>query len=124
MDFLYHRCKNGERYRMPNKFRGLMTTPKKTFLLLGPRGTGKSTWLADTMKGVLTINLLHSDKYLRYQANPSALRDDLRHLSSNDWVIIDEIQRVPELLNEVHDLYESKGLQFALTGSSARKLKR
>ena len=107
-----------------NKFNRLLGKPEKTFLLLGPRGTGKSTWLADTLTNPRVINLLESDKFFRYKANPSALRVDLADLPSGSWVVIDEVQRVPELLNEVHSLYETKGLEFALAGSSARKLRR
>lgn len=109
---------------MINKFSRLMMRPEKTFLLLGPRGTGKSTWLTESYVGSVTINLLESDKFFRYKANPAAIREDLADLKAGSWVVIDEIQRVPELLNEVHSLYETRGLEFALTGSSARKLKR
>ncbi len=70
------------------------------------------------------INLLHSKVFFRYKANPELIRGDLENLHAGDWVVIDEAQRVPELLNEIHSLYESKGIQFAITGSSARKLKR
>ncbi len=98
--------------------------PEKTFLLLGPRGTGKSTWLADAIHSDLTIDLLHSDQFFRYQSDPSLIRKDLEHLEAGSWVVVDEIQRVPELLNEIHSLYEKRGIHFALTGSSARKLKR
>jgi len=62
--------------------------------------------------------------FFRYKANPQLLRSDVASLKKGDWVVIDEAQRVPELLNEVHSLYESVGLQFAITGSSARKLRR
>jgi len=108
---------------VPN-FNRLLEFPGKTFLLLGPRGTGKSTWLASNAVASLSIDLLHSEQYYRYKARPSLLRDDVAHLVRGDWVVIDEAQRVPDLLHEVHSLYETKGLQFALTGSSARKLKR
>ncbi len=101
-----------------------LETPQKTFLLLGPRGTGKTTWLKQKLSPKVFINLLHSDVFYRYKANPEFIRQDLENLQAGDWVVIDEAQRVPELLNEIHGLYESKGLQFAITGSSARKLKR
>ena len=71
----------------------------------------------------LFINLLQSEFYVPLLANPGHLRDLIppRH---QDWIVIDEIQRVPELLNEVHELIESKRYRFVLTGSSARKLRR
>jgi predicted AAA+ superfamily ATPase len=106
------------------KIKRIFQAPQKTFLLLGPRGTGKTTWLQTALNPKVFVNLLHSEHYLRYQADPSRLRQDLSHLAPGDWVVIDEAQRVPELLNEVHSLYQSHEIHFAITGSSARKLKR
>jgi predicted AAA+ superfamily ATPase len=96
---------------------------RKSFFLFGPRGTGKMTWLRQNLPEALFINLLRSDFYLPLSANPA----HLRALIPDDyagWIVIDEVQRVPELLNEVHDLIESKKHVFILTGSSARKLRR
>lgn len=108
-----------------SKFRPrILEAPQKTFLLLGPRATGKTTWLKAKLTPKVFINLLHSEQYYRYQADPNLIRRDLAELQSGDWVVIDEAQRVPELLNEIHSLYESQGIHFAITGSSARKLKR
>ena len=101
-----------------------LKAPPKTFMLFGPRGTGKTTWLKSYFAPKAFINLLHSDLYFRYKAAPSALRKDLSDVKSGEWVVIDEAQRVPELLNEIHSLYEDKGIHFAITGSSARKLRR
>lgn len=109
---------------MISHFSRLLDVPGKTFLLLGPRGTGKSTWVTANLTPRLTIDLLRSEQFYRYQAQPSKIREDVGHLLPGDWVVIDEAQRVPELLNEIHSLYETKSLQFAITGSSARKLKR
>lgn len=111
---------------MLSNFNRLLGLPKKTFLLLGPRGTGKSTWLRSSISSKLVVDLLKSEDFFRYQAEPSMLRQQVEalRLAEGDWVVIDEAQRVPEILNEVHSLYESHGLNFALTGSSARKLKR
>lgn len=91
--------------------------------MLGPRGTGKTTWLKDH-EFKLSINLLNSAEYLSLKAKPFLLQARTAHLVAGDWVLIDEIQKVPALLDEVHLLYEDKKLNFALSGSSARKLKR
>ncbi len=95
----------------------------KSFFLLGPRGTGKTTWLKQQLPNALFINLLESEFHTSLSADPGRLRT-LIPAGYTDWVVIDEIQRIPELLNEVHDLIESKRLRFVLTGSSARKLRR
>lgn len=105
-------------------FSRTLLRPKKSFFLFGPRGVGKSTWLHRSSFARITIDLLLSANYLELAANPGALRERLAHLDAGDWVILDEIQRVPALLDEVHWLYENRRLNFALTGSSARKLKR
>jgi predicted AAA+ superfamily ATPase len=96
---------------------------RKSFFLFGPRGTGKTTWLTLKLPEAIFVNLLRSDFYLPLSANPAHLRKFIPDGYAG-WIIIDEIQRVPELLNEVHDLIESKKAAFILTGSSARKLRR
>lgn len=106
-------------------FPRLLTAPAKTFFLFGPRGTGKSTWLAQHFSGAsVHIDLLNSASYLRLLSKPDELNVLTAHLRPGSWVVIDEVQRVPELLTEVHALYEKRKLHFALTGSSARKLRR
>jgi uncharacterized protein len=103
----------------------VVTTPSKTFLLLGPRGTGKSTWLRQAFPGALTIDLLDSSRFLALSRDPASLAEFVAPLRRGDWVVIDEIQRIPALLDEVHRLYEQhRGIHFALSGSSARKLRR
>lgn len=105
----------------------LLTVPKDSFFLFGPRGTGKSTWLKTAFKADVNIDLLRSENYFEYSQNPSLLRSRLLAKKSKKLtVVIDEIQKVPELLNEVHALIEDfPGVfHFALTGSSARKLRR
>ncbi len=103
----------------------VIDVPDKSFLLLGPRGTGKSTWLAEAFPGALTIDLLDSSRFLALSRDPSALEHLVAPLRRGDWVVIDEIQRIPALLDEVHRLYEqNRGIHFALSGSSARKLRR
>ena len=96
---------------------------KKSFFLLGPRGTGKSSLINKQLESTaLVINLLQSDLFLRLTSNPEDL-ESLINASSKKIIVIDEVQRIPMLLNEVHRLIESKKLTFLLTGSSARKLK-
>jgi predicted AAA+ superfamily ATPase len=102
----------------------IIKAPKKSFFLLGPRGTGKSTWLGSTFPDAYVIDLLAEDTYQRLLASPSLFADELRAVTSGRWVIVDEVQRLPGLLNEVHRFIEEKRLQFVLCGSSARKLKR
>lgn len=107
----------------------LLKPPKDSFFLFGPRGTGKSTWLRAEFNAQTTIDLLKSENFIEYSQNPSLLRKRLlakKVATKKHLVVIDEIQRVPELLNEVHALMEDhpQSFQFALTGSSARKLRR
>ena len=100
----------------------------KSFFLFGPRQTGKSTFV----KSLLTprdlyIDLLPRRAFLNYAKAPGKVREEiLAHLEqySDPLCIIDEIQKIPSLLDEVHELIESKGIRFILTGSSSRKLRR
>ena len=102
-----------------------LSIPKENFFLFGPRGTGKSTWIGLIYKEALTINLLEPDVFRRFAAKPETLLDLVRGQAKERTIIIDEVQRVPELLDSVHQLIEEKhGFQFVLTGSSARKIKR
>jgi predicted AAA+ superfamily ATPase len=95
---------------------------KKSYFLLGPRQTGKSSLIRHDMPDVKVYNLLDSSTYLALSQNHGKISQEL---SADDKIIvIDEIQRLPELLNEVHLLIEEKGVHFLLTGSSARKLRR
>lgn len=103
--------------------RSLKSPARQSFFLFGPRGTGKTAWLRSRYPGAPYFDLLDSAVYTRLLAQPSLLAD-LIPARQRGWVLIDEIQRVPELLNEVHRLIESRGLRFVLTGSSARKLRR
>ena len=92
--------------------------------LWGPRKTGKTTYLRRKFPQSPRYDLLETDLYLRLSKEPFRLREELVALSPSDPVIIDEIQKVPTLLDEVHWLIENKKLSFVLCGSSARKLKR
>ena len=91
--------------------------------MLGPRGTGKTTYLQDLAWADKSLTLLEQSRYHSLMANPSILYEELVTLPRGSKVMIVEIQRIPELLNEVHRLIEDRNLKFALTGSSARKLK-
>ncbi len=98
--------------------------PNTSFMLLGPRGTGKSTLIKKVVPIDLEIDLLQAKNYLALSANPSELQERSKNLKADAWVFIDEIQKIPALLDEVHSLYESKKIHFALSGSSVRKLRR
>ena len=95
----------------------------KSFFIFGPRGTGKTTWLKRNYADAVMLDLLSSELYRRLIARPELLA---QYIPDNytGWVIIDEIQKIPDLLNEVHKLIEADGLKFILTGSSARSLRR
>lgn len=102
----------------------LLSPPKgKSFFLFGPRGTGKTTWVKSTFSSALYLDLLEAELFNDLLANPQRL-ENLIPKNFSDWVILDEVQRVPELLNEVHRLIEKYKYKFILTGSSARKLRR
>ena len=98
--------------------------PDHSFFLFGPRGVGKSTWIRTAAQPIFVVDLLKQDTFLHLQRNTSFLEAQTAHLKKNDLILIDEIQKLPELLNEVHRLMEDKKYKFALTGSSARKLKK
>ena len=99
--------------------------PKQSFFLFGPRGTGKSTLVKQQFSDAIYLDLLDPKVFRTYSANPEHLREKLHAVPNVSAVVIDEIQRVPELLSLVHSLIEEKrGLLFVLTGSSSRKLKR
>jgi len=102
----------------------ILKAPEQSFFLLGPRGSGKSTWFRATFPNAHVIDLLSEETYQRLLANPGHFADELRAVSRGRWVIVDEVQRLPNLLNEVHRFIEEKRLNFVLCGSSARKLKR
>jgi len=94
---------------------------KKSHFLLGPRQTGKSFLIAQSFKGARIHDLLDTSVYLGLSQRPQRLAEELT--SKDRIVVIDEIQRLPALLNEVHRVIEQRGIRFLLTGSSARKLR-
>ncbi|MSP61402.1 MAG: ATP-binding protein [Myxococcales bacterium] len=99
--------------------------PRQSFFLLGPRGTGKSLFAQKAFPEALRIDLLEPDVFRTYSARPERLRELVLGRPDVRNIVIDEVQKVPELLPAVHALIERRrGLRFILTGSSARKLKR
>lgn len=100
--------------------------PGISFFLFGPRGTGKSTWLnMQFKKDTLYIDLLSPELFRTYSAKPERLKELIDGNPEAEIVIIDEIQKIPSLLDIVHHIIEkNKNLRFILTGSSSRKLKR
>jgi uncharacterized protein len=103
----------------------LFLTTDRSYFLFGPRGTGKSTLIKQLYPEGLIIDLLEPDTYRAYLAYPERLSATVAAHPHIRTFIIDEVQKIPELLSVVHQLIEQKqGWQFILTGSSARKLKR
>ena len=99
--------------------------PARSCFLFGPRGTGKTTWLEHELPNALFVNLLRPDVFRELRARPERLAELVRGNPDRADVVLDEVQRVPELLTVVHDLIESEPAhRFVLTGSSGRKLRR
>lgn len=97
--------------------------PRKSAFLWGPRRVGKSYWIRHVLPEAPLVDLLKSDVFSDYAARPALLRERFAH-TDDRLVVIDEVQRVPALLDEVHWLIENTSRSFLLTGSSARKLRR
>lgn len=102
----------------------ILERPRGSFFLFGMRGTGKTTWLRRLGDAALHVDLLDEDLYQRILAQPAVFSGMLERVAPGSWVFVDEVQRLPSLLNEVHRFLEGRRLKFALTGSSARKLRR
>ncbi len=101
----------------------ITVAPKGSFFLFGARGVGKSTWARETFPGAHRFDLLDEGLFQSFLAAPALFGAELRTLEPGSWVVVDEVQRIPGLLNEVHRAIEELRLRFALLGSSARKLK-
>lgn len=97
---------------------------RETFFLWGPRQTGKTTLLRAVYPDALRIDLLKADEFRRYLERPERLREELAAQPRAPQVVIDEVQKVPALLDEVHWLHENTTTRFALCGSSARTMRR
>ncbi|MDD5556527.1 MAG: AAA family ATPase [bacterium] len=102
----------------------LLSCPERSFFLFGPRGTGKSTWLKHVLPEALRFDLLDAAMYLELSRDSHRLEAMAGDRPEHSWIILDEIQKVPGLLDEVHRLMEDRHWRFALCGSSARKLRR
>ncbi len=98
-------------------------TKNQSFFLFGPRGCGKTYFVKKYFPKALYLDLLDSNIYIDFLANPSRL-ENLIPKDFNDWIILDEVQKIPALLDEVHRLIENKKYKFVLTGSSARSLRK
>lgn len=102
----------------------LPVKPEKSFFLWGPRQTGKTTLLKRLYPDAMWINLLKTDELLRYLQRPALLREEVTALPPGKLIVIDEIQKAPGLLDEIHFLIEERQSVFVLCGSSARKVRR
>lgn len=107
---------------LPN-LRRIYRLPSGSFFLFGLRGAGKSTWIRERLPEAHRFDLLDEGLYQDLLADPGPFAGELRRLDPGSWVVVDEIQRLPGLLNEVHRFIEERRLRFALLGSSARKLR-
>ena len=101
----------------------LLTPPEQSFFLFGMRGVGKSMWARATFPGARHFDLLDEGLFQSYLRDPRLFGRELLQLDPAETVVLDEVQRLPVLLNEVHRFIESRGLRFVLLGSSSRKLK-
>jgi uncharacterized protein len=109
---------------MKSRFPRKLDPPKTSFFLFGPRSVGKSHWLKEHFEKALRFDLLDHRLSLEFSRNPTLIEAKIGDQPRGTWVCLDEIQKIPALLDEVHRLMENRQYRFALTGSSARKLKR
>src|SRR5215216_5186596 len=120
-------CRHFARYNddvvAKRRYQRILAPPRGSFFLYGVRGVGKSTWTLQTFPDAHIIDLLDESRYQSFAANPALLGLELRTLPANRIVVLDEVQRVPALLNEVHRAIEGTRRRFVLLGSSARRLK-
>lgn len=105
-----------------NRILNIQLPPDKSAFLWGPRKVGKSYWIKQHLQDSIIIDLLKTDVFADYASRPSLLRE--RYAHTQQRIVIDEIQMIPDLLNEVHWLIENSRCSFLLTGSSARKLRK
>lgn len=110
-------------FRMYKRQIRLPKPVKRSFFLWGPRQTGKTSLLQKMYPDDPLISLLLNDELMTFKSRPEQLRERVRAIKTN-FIIIDEVQKVPELLNEIHYMIEKDKIHFGLCGSSARKLKK
>ena len=108
---------------MSGQYRRILTPPKGSFFVFGLRGVGKSSWTRAAFPDAHVVDLLDESRHHTLLANPGLLAAEIRALPRHQVVVLDEVQRVPALLNEVHRAIEGERRRFVLLGSSARKLK-
>jgi predicted AAA+ superfamily ATPase len=109
---------------MDVRFPRRLDPPKTSFFLFGPRSVGKSYWVKEHFEDALIFDLLDHRLSLDLSRNPGLLEAKIGDRPKGTWICLDEIQKIPALLGEVHRLIENRRYRFALTSSSARKLKR
>jgi uncharacterized protein len=108
---------------MTPQYSRLISPPRGSFFLFGVRGAGKSTWVREAFPDAHVVDLLDESKYQILTADPGLLALELAALPASQVVVLDEIQRIPALLNEAHRAIEGKRRRFVMLGSSARRLK-
>lgn len=113
-------------YNLPTMYHRNLTPSNHSFFLFGPRATGKTTWLRTSLQAKLWVNLLLDEELIPILTSQAQFRAQVDALPPGSWVVIDEVQKAPGLLNQVHDIISVRGddVRFALSGSSARKLRR
>lgn len=109
-------------HNIKERLLNIQLPPKGSAFLWGPRKTGKSYWINKHFSDSPLIDLLKTDVFADYASRPALLRE--RYIDHQGLVVIDEIQMVPDLLNEIHWMIENTNVSFLMTGSSARKLRR
>src|SRR6058998_1157311 len=107
----------------PAAYPRLVRPPRGSFFLFGVRGAGKTTWVRETFPEAYIVDLLDESRFQQLTANPALLAPELRTVPRERVVVLDEVQRVPALLNQVHSAIERDRRRFALLGSSARRLR-
>jgi predicted AAA+ superfamily ATPase len=101
----------------------LLQSPRQSFFLFGMRGAGKSTWARQVFPNAPRFDLLDEGLFQSYLRDPRLFGRELLRMATEEWVVVDEVQRLPALLNDVHRFIEDRNVRFALLGSSARRLK-
>ena len=111
---------------LPTMYNRRLTAPNHSFFLFGPRATGKTTWLRNQVSAGLWVNLLLDEELIPILTSQVQFRAQVNALPAGSWVVIDEVHKAPSLLNHIQDIISLRGddIRFALSGSSARKLRR